>query len=125
VWGDFFRLDRTPQFERLWTALEDEEDLCTCGVVLSEVFQGVRWRREYRQVGQRFAPLLYLPTSRGVYMRAAGLCRRARDAGKQPKSTIDCVIAACASAHEVPLLHHEAHFEAIAEVSKLQIVACS
>jgi predicted nucleic acid-binding protein len=42
VWIEFFRGRGTPEALYLSQAIENEEDLCTCGPVLQEVLQGIR-----------------------------------------------------------------------------------
>ena len=40
VWIDFFRKKNTPQVEYLSNILENNEDLCICGVIITEILQG-------------------------------------------------------------------------------------
>jgi len=51
---------------------------------------------------------------------AAALYRAARRNGRTIRNSVDCLIAAIAIRHDVPLLHRDADFEVIADVSELR-----
>lgn len=118
VWVDFLRGHETSEAEWLSTAISKKKDICTCGMVLTELFQGIK---EKKKVRLAFSPLIYLPMSRKAFERAADLSRAARKKGKTVRHTVDCMIAACAIEHRVPLLHRDKDFNVIAEVSALRI----
>jgi predicted nucleic acid-binding protein len=122
VWIDHFRDVESPEALRLLSALEAEEDLCICGVVLTEVLQGIRDGRQFRAVKAVLSGLLYLPMTRDVFVLAAGIYRSAREDGKTIRNTVDCMIAACAVWHRVPLLHKDRDFLIIAQVSPLEVL---
>lgn len=50
---------------------------------------------------------------------AAVLFRTARSSGRTVRSLVDCLIAAIAIRHDVTLVHKDADFEALAEISEL------
>jgi len=50
----------------------------------------------------------------------AGLYRAARNRGLTVRSSVDCLIAACALRHDLDVLHRDRDFEAIAHVSPLR-----
>ncbi|RHW26543.1 PIN domain nuclease [Nocardioides immobilis] len=50
---------------------------------------------------------------------AAAIFRAVRRSGRTPRSITDCLIAAVAIRHGVPLLHRDADFDAVAEVTEL------
>jgi predicted nucleic acid-binding protein len=52
---------------------------------------------------------------------AATLLRSARSTGRTPRSLLDCLIAAVAIRHDLPLLAADRDFEAIAAVSSLRL----
>jgi predicted nucleic acid-binding protein len=51
---------------------------------------------------------------------AANIYLRCREAGYTIRSSVDCLIAACAMAHDATLLHNDRDFDHIAEVVGLQ-----
>jgi predicted nucleic acid-binding protein len=100
--------------------------VCICGPVMTEFLQGGRTAAELAKAEGIVREMRHLPVPQGTYRSAVGICRDAAkaEAGFPPKSTTDCIIAACAVRHRVPLLHRDQHFDALAEVSKLQLVPC-
>jgi predicted nucleic acid-binding protein len=97
VWVDFLNGYTSPQADELAALLDGEDEVCTCGIVVAEVFQGLR-RAEGRQAIRRsFESLTFLePSGISPYLRAAELFRALRARGKTIRSTVDCVIAVLA-----------------------------
>lgn len=122
VWIDHFRGDGSHEAGRLARALDDNEDICICGLIWTEILQGIRSDRQHRRVKRSLGGLIYLPLDRRGHTLAADIYRRARRAGKTIRNTTDCIIAACAIAHNVSLLHRDRDFDTIASVSKLRIM---
>lgn len=122
VWIDHYR--GTDSAEALWlnSAIRNDVDLCVCGIVLTEVLQGIKSIRHYRRVKQVMEALVYLQMFQNSYILAADLYRDARAQGKIIRSTIDCLIAACAISNDVPLLQKDKDFLAISSVSTLSLV---
>jgi predicted nucleic acid-binding protein len=113
VWIDLFRGKSTPEIRKLERLLGDGEDICTCGVVLTEVLQGVREAADYRRVLSRFDEFLFLPMSRRTFLGAADIYRSLRRKGVTIRKPIDCMIAAASIEHDVLLLHRDRDFEPI------------
>jgi hypothetical protein len=125
VWIDYFRGAPSPEAGRLAQSIRDEEDLCLCGLVLTEILQGIPSPEEYRRVRRCLSALLYLPTPRRAHILAADIYRAAARAGKVIRNSVDCIIAACAIVHDVPLLQKDKDFLVIAGVSRLRLVKAS
>ncbi len=122
VWIDFFRGHSSPEANRLTRALEAEEDLCICGLILTEILQGIQEERQIRKVRKYLDTLLYLSMPREVHVSAAKVYRAARARGLTLRNTLDCLIAACAIHHDTPLLHKDRDFVAIGKVAGLRLV---
>ena len=60
------------------------------------------------------------PLRRELFEEAAGLYRAARRAGLTVRSGADCLIAACAIRHGLPVLHNDRDFDLLARVSPLE-----
>jgi predicted nucleic acid-binding protein len=67
--------------------------------------------------------LVYLETSRDDHLHAAEIYRAARRKGRTVRNAVDCVIAACAIAYDVPLLQSDRDFQIIAGVSRLRLIS--
>lgn len=93
VWVDFFNRHPSPQAELLVRLIEDEVDLVTCGVVIAELFQGIRRKESLPELEGHFRDMDCLaPREPDTYFAAALLYRELRARGLTIRSTIDCLI---------------------------------
>ncbi len=122
VWIDYFRGRACPETHYLSATLEDNEDICISGIILTEILQGISREKEYKSVRAMLNPLIFLSLDRAAYEFAAMLYRRAKSKGETIRNTVDCLIAACAVTHDVALLHNDRDFLALAKVSGLRLV---
>ncbi len=110
VWIDFFTGKPTPQVDILELLISDGQDICLCGLVLTEVLQGVREERDYKKIKTYFGNLLFLPMTQAMHLRSAEIYRSLRKKGITIRKPIDCMIASVAIAHKVHLLHNDKDF---------------
>ena len=122
VWVDFLNNKKTAHVQALEQLVADEEDICTCGVILTEVFQGIRDEADYSRTYSRFDAFLYLPMDRHTFVKAAELHRSLRRRGITIRKTVDCMIAAVAMEHKVPLLHNDKDFDPLEEFCGLKVI---
>jgi predicted nucleic acid-binding protein len=117
VWIEVFR--RPSRFEL--SSVADLDEVVTCLPIIQEVLQGFQQEHAFRIAREAmFAlPVLESPLTRDVFEEAAQLYRTARRSGITIRSGVDCVIAACAIRHEIPVLHHDRDFRLLAQVSPL------
>jgi predicted nucleic acid-binding protein len=118
VWIEVFR-------KRTTLALETHvalENVVTCLPVVQEVLQGFDNESAYRQahLAMFSLPMLESPMSHVVFEDAIRLFRAARRAGFTVRSTVDCLIAACAVRANIEVLHRDRDFAALAKVSTLR-----
>ncbi len=123
VWIDFFRGTHSAETRWLASALKNDEDLCICGMVLTEILQGIDDRNQYRRVKRSLDALLFLPTTRVAYELAAEIYRAAKRAGKTVRNSVDCIIAACAIVNKASLVQCDRDYRTLAGVSKLKLVS--
>ena len=122
VWIDFF-IDRgTPQVVVLAQLLSEGEDICTCGVILTEVLQGIREESDYERTATRFDNFLFVDMGRTTFVKSADLFRALRRKGITIRRPIDCMIAAVAIQHDIPLLHSDRDFDPIAKHCGLRVL---
>ncbi|MBU4199991.1 MAG: PIN domain nuclease [Verrucomicrobia bacterium] len=122
VWIDFFRGKDTPATEMLQQMLNAGEDICICGIILTEVLQGIREDAEHKEVASRFETFLFLPMRHQTFVNAARLYRTLRRKGVTIRNAVDCMIAAVAIEHDIPLLHHDRDFGPMAEHCGLKVI---
>lgn len=98
----------------------DNDDLALCGIVLTEILQGIADDNTYRRVRRSLGPLIMLPMPEAVFVRAADIYRKLTKQGITIRKTNDCIIAATALEHHCQLLHNDRDFALIAEYHPLK-----
>jgi predicted nucleic acid-binding protein len=118
VWIEVFRRGSSLALE----SVVDLDEVVTCGPVIQEVIQGFDDERAFRVARDSMValPVLENPMTLHVYEQAAELYRRGRRAGKTVRSSVDCLIAACALLHDVEVLHCDRDYDAIATIAPLR-----
>jgi hypothetical protein len=118
VWVEVFRERRPLDL----VTLVDFDDVVTCLPVVQEVLQGFREEGPYRRARDAMLalPVVESPLGVDVVLEAAGLYRTARAQGLTVRSSVDCLIAACALRHDLEVLHRDRDFDVIARVSPLR-----
>ena len=122
VWIDFFAGTPTPQVSVLEFLISEGEDVCTCGIVLAEVLQGIRNDCTYRKTKSYFENLVYLPIDHSTFVKSADMYRALRKKGINIRKPLDCMIAAVAIVHHAQLLHKDRDFDPIQEQCGLKVV---
>ncbi len=120
VWIDFFSGREVPHVVKLQELIENDEDICLCGVILTEILQGLCSDTEYQQTYHYLQALICFPMHRETFIHAAELYRSLRRKGITIRKPIDCMIAAVAIEHDLKLLHHDRDFDNIARHSRLK-----
>jgi predicted nucleic acid-binding protein len=118
VWIEVFR--RAPRLDL--ESVVPFDDIVTCLPIVQEVLQGFRDEKAFRiaRDSLRSLPTVESPLAIDLIEDAVGLYRRARHAGLTIRSSVDCLIAACALRHDLEVLHRDRDFEALATVSPLR-----
>jgi predicted nucleic acid-binding protein len=122
VWIDFFAGRPTPQVRELERLLAEGTLVYTCGVILTEVLQGIRDDAECRTTLARFDDLVFLPMQRRTFLAAADMYRSLRRRGITIRKSVDCMIAAVAIEYDLPLLHNDRDFDPIEAHCRLKVV---
>jgi predicted nucleic acid-binding protein len=122
VWIDFYRGTDTEYVSRLAEQLEAGEFIAVTDVIYMELLRGARTDTEFVQLKLRVEQTDILRLH-GLddFGFAAELFRRARRNGHKIRRATDCLIAAVCIREDVPLLHDDADFDRIADVSDLRV----
>ena len=115
VWIDFFASRSSDHVVALENLIRYREDICICGIVLTEVLQGIRKDSEFKKTRNLFRNLLFLPMPYPVFLKAAEIYRGLRRKGITIRKSVDCMIASVAIENDIPLLHNDKDFEPIEE----------
>ena len=118
AWIELFRRPARVTIEQLGGL----EDVVTCLPVLQEVLQGFRDEGAYRVAREALLalPIVESPLRSEVFEEAVDLYRRGRRAGLTVRSSVDCLIAACALRHDLTVVHRDRDFGALARISPLR-----
>ncbi len=118
VWIEVFRARRPLDLE----ASVDFDGVTTCLPIVQEVLQGFREEAAYRRAREAmFAlPIVESPLGGDVFLEAVDLYRTVRRGGRTVRSSVDCLIAACAIRHNLEVLHRDRDFAVISQISALR-----
>jgi predicted nucleic acid-binding protein len=121
AWADFLNGYPSPAADALAELLRGEDDVCTCGIVVAEVFQGLRRDQGRDAIRRSFEDLTFLePSGIRLYLRAADLYRGLRERGRTVRSTVDCIIAAIAEDGGCAVLARDRDMDAILDSGLLK-----
>jgi predicted nucleic acid-binding protein len=121
AWVDFLNGFPSPAADALAGLLQGDDDICTCGIVVAEVFQGLRQDPGREAIRRSFEDMTFLePPGIHLYLRAAELYRGLQERGKTVRSTIDCIIAAIAEDGGCDLLARDRDMDAILDSGLLK-----
>jgi predicted nucleic acid-binding protein len=119
IWIAFFRQSSDLDIQEV----VDLDSVVTCLPVIQEVLQGFDDQRAYLRARESmFAfPIVESPISEDVFRLAVDLYRSARRSGLTIRSTVDCLIGACALRNSLIVLHRDRDFDALARVAPLEV----
>jgi predicted nucleic acid-binding protein len=122
VWIAYLRDSGGPKLELL-EQLIGEQRAATTDVVLLEVLAGTTDEERAARLRRFLAGAELLRQQSPVDAEhAAALYRACRRAGETPRSLNDCLVAAVALRHGVPVLHRDRDFTVLAAHTDLRVV---
>ncbi len=110
VWIDFFSARSYPHVNSLENLIINREDVCICGIILTEVLQGIRKNFEFGRTRDLLTNLVFLPMRYATFLRSAEIYQGLRRKGVTIRKPVDCMIASVAIENEIPLLHNDKDF---------------
>ncbi len=114
AWADFLNGSASPEGQAVAELVAGQDELCTCGLIVAEVFQGLRREKGRDELQRLFGNLLFLePSGIQLYLRAAEIYRTLRQRGLTVRSTIDCLIAGLAEENGCYVLARDRDLDAI------------
>lgn len=118
AWIELFRRPPGVTIERL---VGDMDRAVTCLPVIQEVLQGFADEQAFRaaRLAMFSLPCVESPLSAAVVAEAVDLYRRARRAGITVRSSVDCLIAACALRHHLTIVHCDRDYTALAKIAPI------
>lgn len=118
AWIELFRRGSVVSLDDIVT---DRDQIVTCLPVLQEVLQGFDDERAFQiaQTAMYALPCAEAALTRPLVEEAVDLYRRARRAGLTVRSSVDCLIAACALRHGLTVVHCDRDYPNLAGVVPL------
>jgi hypothetical protein len=102
--------------------LVEATEIVTCLPVIQEVLQGFDDDKAFEDARDALyaLPVIGDPLTGELFDEAITIYRDARHKGITIRSSVDCLIAACAIRHKVPILHRDRDFDLLARIGPLQ-----
>ncbi|MFZ0449269.1 MAG: PIN domain-containing protein [Desulfatiglandaceae bacterium] len=122
VWIDFFAGQESLHVAALGSLVRNKDDICICGVILTEVFQDTRKEKEYKETKKRFDSFIFLPMTHATFIKAVDIYRSLRRKGITIRKPNDCMIASVAIENDIHLLHNDRDFDPIEKYFSLKTV---
>ncbi len=117
AWIETLRPNGEPAIRARVGDLTADDRAVLCDLVRVELWNGARGAGDHRLLRELEKQLESVPTTSEVWDLACELARAARGKGVTVPAT-DLLIAACAEHHGLGLIHHDAHFERLAELRR-------
>ena len=122
VWIDFFSGKSQKHVKILENLITERNDVCICGIILTEILQGIREDSAYKQTKQLLGNLIFLPMQYSSFVLAAEIYRKLRRKGITIRKTMDCIIAAVAIENDISLVHNDRNFNPIEKHFGLKVL---
>lgn len=119
AWIEFLRDTGSPACDAVDRLLDD--DIAVCDPVIMEVLAGARDEGHLQSLRGLLGRASVIPATSVDYESAAALYRRCRTKGRTVRALVDCLIAAIALRTDVAILHADADFDTLAELTALRI----
>ena len=120
VWIDYFRAKNAPHVTALEALIQQEADIAICGIILTEILQGISNNKEHQITKRYLQPLIMFEFTQNTWLQAAEIYRKIRKRGFTIRKTNDCIIAATALEYDSCLLHNDKDFTVIQQYYPLQ-----
>lgn len=119
AWVEFLRDTGSPVCGRVDALLG--RNIAACHPIRMEILAGARNDAHLQELRRLLARAALIPTQDADYEDAASLYRTCRRGGETVRKLVDCLIAAHAIRADVPILHADADFDALARHTPLRI----
>ena len=107
------------QIKNILTEILDKDQSATTGIIILDLLQGTRTKKEYTEILSDLSALHYFEVNKKIWKKASQLGFNLRRKGKTIPSA-DLLIASIALHYDLILLHADNHFEQIQEHTHLK-----
>jgi predicted nucleic acid-binding protein len=120
VWIDLFNKNETEKVLKFEELIGNSEDICICGIIVTEILQGIQSDKQFIHVQGILNDLIYLETTMDTHTYAAQIYRNCGKAGYTIRKSADCLIAAICIQQSTFILHNNRDFDYISKLFPLQ-----
>lgn len=121
AWIESFRPEGEARLKEVVKQLISEGKILLPGIIRAEILRGARSNKDYELLDELLSGLIYLPVEDDFWRRLARFSFDLLREGITVPLT-DAYIALLAIEKEASLLHHDAHFDLIANKTKLKVL---
>lgn len=101
--------------------LHDEVDVFTTGIIVQEILNGIRLRKERAVIKDELTRFVLIMPSLTTHVQAAEIFDGCRKKGITIRSLVDCLIASLAMEYDLPVLENDRDYTHISTVFPLKI----
>ena len=122
VWIDYF-LGKNNKQTSILDSLFDTERICIGDLIITEIMQGFKTKREISSANQIISRLEYYDlVGRDIAFKAAENYRYLRQKGITMRKTIDVIIGTFCIVNQTKLLHNDRDFDPLVKFLGLEIL---
>ena len=119
AWILGLKRNSSTQIKNILTEILDKDQSATTGIIILELLQGTKTKKEYEEIFSDLSALHYFKENREIWKKASLLGFELRRKGKTIPST-DLLIASISLYYNLNILHADNHFEIIKSFSNLK-----
>lgn len=112
AWIESFKKTGNKSLQQLIIKILDSSQVATTNIIILELLQGCRDKKEYADMKRRLESLELLPANGKVWEMAYYAGYNLKKNGITIP-TIDLIIASIAKAYDYTLIHHDKHFRLV------------
>jgi len=119
LWILALKINCSATIKQLVGDLLEKDLVATCGLIIVEILQGSKNKKEYKEISEEMKALHYLDINKETWCIGAKLAYDLRKKGITIPA-VDLCIASLAIDKDLTIFHADHHFEMIAENSSLK-----
>ena len=121
AWIESFKKTGNKSLQQLIIKTLDSSQVATTNIIMLELLQGCRDKKEYAEMKMRLESLELLPANGKVWDTAYNAGYNLKKKGLTIP-TIDLIIASIAKSYDYTLIHHDRHFRLVTKHLDISII---
>lgn len=121
IWIDFLKGRETSGVARLEQLLHEETDIFITGIIVQEILNGIKEKKQRSEVKKDLDRFLLIMPSLDTHIHAAEIYDGCRKKGLTIRSIVDCLIASLAIEYDLLVLENDRDYVRISTVFPLKV----